>query len=250
MGSQSIDIPLSTRTFQGSDGKESAEDDEIDDENVEAWELEDDEDDEDAESDYDDSGYYDDVGGKTAGTHQDLFSGVSGDSAARAFGQFLELLFQLYIMLSTEPFLNGQPSSTLLIYFSGILGFSANCQRFQLTRQYCTKLSAMIYMQHILFLEQALPLCGYQFIGIPQRQEARAFECLDEVRAKYMVLGSQYPLAELISLRDFGRNVARNEPPYSRIISRNALRFLFLTNHRLAFSPHIFPMETHCVSVG
>jgi hypothetical protein len=37
---------------------------------------------------------------------------------------------------------------------------------------------------------------------------------------------------------------------YSRIISRNALRFLFLTNHRVAFSPHIFPMETHCVSVG
>jgi hypothetical protein len=28
------------------------------------------------------------------------------------------------------------------------------------------------------------------------------------------------------------------------------LRFLFLTNHRVAFSPHIFPMETHCVSVG
>jgi hypothetical protein len=29
--------------------------------------------------------------------------------------------------------------------------------------------------------------------------------------------------------------------PYSSITSRNALRFLFLTNHRLAFSPHIFP---------
>jgi hypothetical protein len=29
--------------------------------------------------------------------------------------------------------------------------------------------------------------------------------------------------------------------PYSIIITRNALRFLFLTNHRLAFSPHIFP---------
>jgi hypothetical protein len=28
-----------------------------------------------------------------------------------------------------------------------------------------------------------------------------------------MVLGSQYPLAELISLRDFGRNIARTEPP-------------------------------------
>ncbi|RYC81100.1 hypothetical protein BFJ63_vAg16006 [Fusarium oxysporum f. sp. narcissi] len=193
-----------------SDKKEGAEDGEIDDENVEAWELEDDDD----EDDYDDSGYYDDdADGYTAGTHQDLFSDESGDFATFAFNQFLELLFQLCIMLSTESFLNGQPSSTLLIYFSGILGFSADCQRFQLARQYCSKLSAMIYIQRILFLEQALPLRGYRSIGISQRPEARHFECFDEVRAKYMVLGSQYSLAELISLRDFGRNVARTEPP-------------------------------------
>jgi hypothetical protein len=31
-------------------------------------------------------------------------------------------------------------------------------------------------------------------------------------------------------------------------MSRNALRFLFLTNRRAVFSPHISPMETHCVS--
>ncbi|KAI8406504.1 hypothetical protein FOFC_13974 [Fusarium oxysporum] len=165
----------------GSDGKEGAEDGVIDDENVEAWELEDDEDD---ESEYDDSGYYDNVEECMARTHQDLFSRVSGDSAASAFGQFLKLLFQLCIMLSTEPFLNGQPSSTLLVYFSGILGFSADCQKFQLARQYCSKLSAMIYIQRILFLEQALPLRGYQFIGIPQRPEVRHFEYFDEVRAK------------------------------------------------------------------
>ncbi|EXM14466.1 hypothetical protein FOTG_17141 [Fusarium oxysporum f. sp. vasinfectum 25433] len=69
MDSQSSNIPLNIRTFQGLDGKESDEDDEIDDENVEAWELEDDDDDEDAESDYDDSGYYDDIEGNTAKTH-------------------------------------------------------------------------------------------------------------------------------------------------------------------------------------
>ncbi|KAI3565868.1 hypothetical protein IWW34DRAFT_812633 [Fusarium oxysporum f. sp. albedinis] len=157
IGGQSTDVPLIIRACQGSDGKEGAEDGKIDDENVEAWELED-EDDEDDDDDYDDSGY-------------------------------------------TESFLNGQPSSTLLIYFSGILGFSADCQRFQLARQYCSKLSAMIYIQRILFLERALPLRRHSFIGIAQRPEARHFEC------------SQYKLAELISLRDFGRNIARTEPP-------------------------------------
>ncbi|KAH7154784.1 hypothetical protein DER46DRAFT_688925 [Fusarium sp. MPI-SDFR-AT-0072] len=212
IGGQSIDDSLNTRAREELDAKEGAEDGEVEDENVEAWELED-EDDEDDESDYDDSGYYTDIDRSTVGTHQDLFAGISGDSATSACDQFLELLFQLCIMLSTESFLNGQPSSTLLIYFSGILGFSAECQKFQLARQYCSKLSAMIYIQRILFLEQALPLRRYRFIGIPQRPEAGQFECFDKVRAKYMVLGSQYPLAELISLRDFGRNVARTEPP-------------------------------------
>jgi hypothetical protein len=95
MDGQSIGIALNTRACRESDREEGAEDDEGD---------------EDAESDYDDSGYYDDVEGNTAGTHQDLFSGVSGvsgDSAAPSFEQFLELLFQLCIILSTEPFLNG-----------------------------------------------------------------------------------------------------------------------------------------------
>jgi hypothetical protein len=51
-------------------------------------------------------------------------------------------------------------------------------------------------------------------------------------------------------LRQSSKNVplVPEESPYSRITSRNALRFLFLTNHRLAFSPHISRMETHCVS--
>ncbi|KAH7205202.1 hypothetical protein BKA60DRAFT_466713, partial [Fusarium oxysporum] len=50
------------------------------------------------------------------------------------YNQFLELLFQLCIILSTKSFLNGQPSSMLLIYFSSILRFSAEYQKFQLTR--------------------------------------------------------------------------------------------------------------------
>ncbi|RFN43620.1 hypothetical protein FIE12Z_12139 [Fusarium flagelliforme] len=66
-GGQSIDVPLNTRARQGPDRKEGVEDGETDDENVEAWEPEDDEDDEDDRSDYDDSGGY------TARTHQDLF---------------------------------------------------------------------------------------------------------------------------------------------------------------------------------
>ncbi|KAF5696961.1 hypothetical protein FMUND_15545 [Fusarium mundagurra] len=79
IGGQSTDIPLNVRACQGSDGKEGAEDGEIDDENVEAWEFEN-EDDDDEDDDYDDSGYYDDdTDGYTARTRRDLFSAASLD---------------------------------------------------------------------------------------------------------------------------------------------------------------------------
>ncbi|EXK75881.1 hypothetical protein FOQG_19357 [Fusarium oxysporum f. sp. raphani 54005] len=80
-------------------------------------------------------------------------------------------------------------------------------------RQDCPKLSAIIYMQRILLLEWALPLREYPYIDIPQRPRVGQFESLNRIRAKYMVLGSQHPLGELVSLRDFGRNIARTEPP-------------------------------------
>ncbi|EXM14128.1 hypothetical protein FOTG_17456 [Fusarium oxysporum f. sp. vasinfectum 25433] len=102
MGGRSIDGSLNNRASQGSDAKEGAEDGEIDDENVEAWELDDDDDDEDGESDYGDSGYYNDFNEYTAGTHQDIFSRISGGSAVSAFDQFLELLFQLCVMLKLK----------------------------------------------------------------------------------------------------------------------------------------------------
>ncbi|KAH6661832.1 hypothetical protein B0J14DRAFT_663163 [Halenospora varia] len=46
------------------------------------------------------------------------------DNASSAVDELLELVFQLSITLSTEEFVDSQPSSSLLVYFSGILGFS------------------------------------------------------------------------------------------------------------------------------
>jgi len=49
-----------------------------------------------------------------------------------AVGRLLELLFQLSIIFNTEYFTNGQPSSTLLVCFSGVLGFSSDARDFLL----------------------------------------------------------------------------------------------------------------------
>lgn len=57
-----------------------------------------------------------------------------------------ELLFLLNILLSCTRFDNGQPSSTLLVYFSSILSFSNNANDFSEARNYTPRLSSLIYI--------------------------------------------------------------------------------------------------------
>ncbi|PNP51912.1 hypothetical protein FNYG_15872 [Fusarium nygamai] len=99
---QFVSGSLNNRPCRGSDAEDNTDDGETDDENVEAWELDDDEDDEDGESDYDDSGHHNGFDEYAAGTHQDTSSGISYDSAASAFDQFLELLFHLCVTLTAS----------------------------------------------------------------------------------------------------------------------------------------------------
>jgi hypothetical protein len=75
--------------------------------------------------------------------------------------EFLKLLFDVSLSLTMESFVDGQPDSALLVYFSGILDFSSDCRRFQLAREYCPNLSGLIWVQRLLFLEYALPLHSY-----------------------------------------------------------------------------------------
>ncbi|EGU83900.1 hypothetical protein FOXB_05586, partial [Fusarium oxysporum f. sp. conglutinans Fo5176] len=129
------------------------------------------------------------------------------------FIEFLELLYQLCLTISTEHFSEGRPSSTLLVFFSGILGFSKDCSQFLLARQSCPYLSGLIYIQRLILLERALPLREYRAIGIPRRPYVNQLDQLNSVREKYMIAGTEHPLTEMTSLRDFGRNIAHTEPP-------------------------------------
>ena len=124
---------------------------------------------------------------------------------ARAHSNFL-------VYKVANPAQSQQPSSTLLIFFSGILDFSQDCKQFLLARQFRPHLSGLIYIQRLLLMERALPLQQYHAIGIPQRPYENQLDQLNLIRKKYMTTSTQYPLAELVSLGDFGRNIARTEP--------------------------------------
>ncbi|RKK67491.1 hypothetical protein BFJ69_g14459 [Fusarium oxysporum] len=115
---------------------ESEEDEEGENANIEDWDLyedddnDDDSEDDDTEDDYDDSGYWSNIDRPSATPYREISTGVLRGSTKVVFDEFLEILFQLCVTLYTETFVDGQPSSMLLVYFSGVLGFSADCHKF------------------------------------------------------------------------------------------------------------------------
>ncbi|KAH6986796.1 hypothetical protein EDB80DRAFT_756491 [Ilyonectria destructans] len=143
------------------DSQYEEENDDNSDNDIEDWDLED-------ETYDDNSGYYSDLAGTDKEPQSPPIRRVNNEPARAAYNEFLELLFQLYLTLCTETFINGQLSSTLLVYFSGILRFSGDCRKFLLIRQYCPQLLAIIYIQYILLLECILPLHPYPVLSILQ----------------------------------------------------------------------------------
>ncbi|KAH7196257.1 hypothetical protein BKA60DRAFT_434277, partial [Fusarium oxysporum] len=74
------------------------------------------------------------------GSHHANHPMMRDESNMAMFMDFLELLYQLCLTISTERFNEGRPSSTLLVFLSGILGFSQDCKHFLLARQFYTYL--------------------------------------------------------------------------------------------------------------
>ncbi|CAK7275628.1 hypothetical protein SEPCBS57363_006807, partial [Sporothrix epigloea] len=135
------------------------------------------------------------------------------DEVQQAADEVLELLFHLSMTISTETLIDGQPNSTILVYFSGILGFTAGGQGFALARNYTTTLSALIYVQRLLLLEWTLPVRPYPYLGRPERPRMYQLDVLNTVRRASLVHGCDGPFDELFSLRNFGRVWAKEEPP-------------------------------------
>src|SRR5690349_18403694 len=79
------------------------------------------------------------------------------------------VVLRLRIVLSTEIFEDGQSSSTLLIYFRGVLGISADGSTFMRARNYTPKLSGIIYCIRLLVLVSTLPRSAHDYIGLDAR---------------------------------------------------------------------------------
>lgn len=60
--------------------------------------------------------------------------------------EVLELLFGLIIIFNTEEVIDSRPASILLVYFSGVLRFSADLTSFLPARLYISNLAVLIYI--------------------------------------------------------------------------------------------------------
>ncbi len=134
-------------------------------------------------------------------------------STSKGAEELVDLLFGLTLALGTQRTVDGRPETTILIFFSGILGFSPSLDTFLPARNYTPHLSALIYVLRLVFLEYALPSKSHPYINLERRPRTHQLERLEPIRRKYMVLGSDSPLEELLSLRSFGRVIARTDTP-------------------------------------
>ncbi|KAH7248230.1 hypothetical protein B0J15DRAFT_562411 [Fusarium solani] len=139
---------------------------------------------------------------------------ASAGAARGSPEELVELLFGLTLALATQPVIDGQPQTTVLIYFSGILGFSSSPDSaFLPARSYTSNLSGLIYILRLIFLEYALPLQAYPTLALERRPRMGQLDRLQPIRRQYMVMESQSPLEELLSLRNFGYVISRTDTP-------------------------------------
>jgi hypothetical protein len=106
------------------------------------------------------------------------------------------------LFLCQEPYVDANASSTLLVYFSGILG---------------PKLSGLIYCMRLCMLEATLPRFEPLSNGWQARPRTGDLSRLNGVRERYMCFGCQAPIGELLSLRSYGRAFSRSDGPSFRV---------------------------------
>ncbi|KAL9025823.1 MAG: hypothetical protein Q9196_005419 [Gyalolechia fulgens] len=131
--------------------------------------------------------------------------------------ELADLIGKLSVFFCTEEFTDSRSSSTIVVYFSGVLGFSPSGTTFERPRNYTPKLSALIYCIRLCLLEASLPRFAHPFIGWKARASGGNLKRLNRIRERFMCLSCQAPMGELLSLRSYGRAISRSDGPNFRV---------------------------------
>jgi hypothetical protein len=129
---------------------------------------------------------------------------------------------------------DSESSSTLLVYFSGVLGFSASGSSFERPRNYTPKLSGLIYCMRLCMLEATLPRFAHPTNGWQVRPRTGNLSRFNRIRERYMCFGCQAPMGELLSLRSYGRAFSRSDGPSFRVNWSEGLEMISWADGKLS----------------
>jgi hypothetical protein len=162
---------------------------------------------------------------------------AQGPTTAHPRDEYLtDLVLRLAYFLGTEEYEDGRSISTLLIYFSSVLGISVDGTTLERPLNYTPKLSAIIHCIRLILLESTLPRFAHSHIGWDARPRRGQLEVLNKLRVEKMCLGSQAPMGELLSLRSYGRAFSHSEGPSFRVHWSDDGQEVFWEKHRLTMS--------------
>lgn len=124
---------------------------------------------------------------------------------------------KLSFYICCEEFIDSQLSTTILVYFCGVLGISPNGLTFDRPRNYTPKLSAIIHSARLICLKAVLPRHTHVHINWEARLRTGQLTRLNRMRKRFMCLSCQAPLRELLSLRTYDRAFSRIDGPSFRV---------------------------------
>jgi hypothetical protein len=102
-----------------------------------------------------------------------------------------DIVANLSYSLCCEEFIDGQSSTTMLVYFCAVLGISNDGSTFDRPRNYTPKLWALIHSARLVCLEAAIPRHRHSHVGWDARPRTGQLEKLNHIRERFMCLGSQ-----------------------------------------------------------
>ena len=100
-----------------------------------------------------------------------------------------DTISKMCAFLCIEEFIDSRSSSTLLVYFSGLIAFPYPGDTFERLNNYTPKLSVLIYCARLCLLEMSIPRYAHPSIGWEARPLRGALKILNDVRERFIYLG-------------------------------------------------------------
>jgi hypothetical protein len=131
-------------------------------------------------------------------------------------------IFQDYVAefcahICTEPYHDGKAGTTIMVFLAGVLGIAQDGMSYERPKIYTSKLSAILHSARLCLLEATLPRLPHVNLGWGPRPRLGQVDVLNRMRERHFCQGSTAPVRELLSLRAYGRVLARTDGPAFRV---------------------------------